>query len=105
MKKKRKKNLGKKATTKQIRSISEGNRIYQQMEKVMLSVEPDVSGTVAMNYALSKLIANYKLAMIQLDIDVDDYMKEMVDWWVYRLIHDDGVETKQFDEFIEKFTS
>ena len=71
----------------------------------MLSVEPDVSGTVAMNYALSKLIANYKLAMIQLDIDVDDYMKEMVDWWVYRLIHDDANETRPFDEFIEKFTN
>ena len=105
MKKNKKKNLRNKAVTKHIRSISEGNRIYQQMEKVMLSVDPSISGTVAMNFALSKLIANYKLAMIQLDIDVDDYMKEMVDWWVYRLIHDDGVETKQFDEFIEKFTS
>ena len=102
MKKNKKKNLRSKATTKKIRSISEGNRIYQQMEKVMLSVDPSISGTVAMNYALSKLIANYKLAMIQLDIDVDDYMKEMVDWWVYRLIQDDG-ETKQFDAFIEKF--
>ncbi len=105
MRKNRKKNLRKKATTKKIRSISDGNRIYQQMEKVMLSVDPSISGTVAMNYAISKLIANYKLAMIQLDIDVDDYMKEMVDWWVYRLIQDDGVETRPFDEFIEKFVS
>ena len=103
MRKNGRKSLGNKATTKKIRSISEGERIYQQMEKVMLSVDPSISGTVAMNYALSKLIANYKLAMIQLDIDVDDYLKEMVDWWVYRLIHDDGVETRQFDEFIEKF--
>ena len=105
MKKNRKKSLASKATTRPIRTISEGQRIYRQMEKAMLSVDPSISGTVAMNYALSKLIANYKLAMIQLDIDVEDYMKEMVDWWVYRLIQDDGNETRKFDEFIEKFSN
>ena len=100
MKKNRKKTLASKATTRPIRTISEGQRIYRQMEKAMLSVDPSISGTVAMNYALSKLIANYKLAMLQLDIDVDDYMTEMVGWWAHRLLHDDATETRPFDEFV-----
>lgn len=101
MKKNRKKTLASKATTtRPIRTISEGQRIYRQMEKAMLSVDPSISGTVAMNYALSKLIANYKLAMLQLDIDVDDYMNEMVGWWAHRLLHDDATETRQFDVFV-----
>ena len=101
-KKNRKKTLAGKATTaRPIRTICEGQRIYRQMEKAMLSVDPSISGTVAMNYALSKLIANYKLAMLQLDIDVDDYLEEMVGWWAHRLLHDDGEETRQFDAFVE----
>ena len=101
MKKNRKKTLVCKATTtRPIRTISEGQRIYRQMEKAMLSVDPSISGTVAMNYALSKLIANYKMAMLQLDIDVDDYMKNMVEWWEYRLLHNDATETRQFDAFV-----
>ena len=90
------------ATTRPIRTIKEGQRIYLQMEKALLSADPSISGTVAMNYAMSKLIANYKLAMQQLDIDVDDYMKDMTDWWVYRLLHDDDMETLAFDEFVDK---
>ena len=53
-----------------------------------------------MNYAISKLIANYKLAMLHLDIDVDDYMKSMVEWWEYRLLHEDAAETISFSEFV-----
>lgn len=86
---------------KSIQTIREGQRIYRQMEKALLSADPSISGTVAMNYALSKLIANYKLAMRKLDIDTDDYMKEMTDWWEYRLLHGNSFEKRPFDIFIE----
>lgn len=39
--------------------IAEGDRIYQRMKQAMLSVTPDIGSTVSMNYALSKLMANY----------------------------------------------
>ena len=86
---------------KSIQTIREGKRIYRQMEKALLSADPSISGAVAMNYALSKLIANYKLAMRKLDIDTDDYMKEMTDWWEYSLQHGNSFEKRQFDIYIE----
>ena len=103
MKKKKnnmKPNGAKRATTRTLRTICEGQRIYRQMEKALLSADPSISGTVSMNYAISKLIANYKLAMLHLDIDVDDYMKSMLEWWEYRLLHEDAAEKIPFDEFV-----
>ena len=90
----------KRATARTLRTICEGQRIYRQMEKALLSADPSINGTVSMNYAISKLIANYKLAMLHLDIDVDDYMKSMVEWWEYRLLHEDAAEKIPFDEFV-----
>mgnify|MGYP006908863622 CR=1 FL=1 len=92
-------NGAKRATTRTLRTICEGQRIYRQMEKALLSADPSISGTVSMNYAISKLIANYKLAMLHLDIDVDDYMKSMIEWWEYRLLHEDAAEKIPFAEF------
>ena len=72
--------------------IAEGDRIYQQMKQAMLSVEPNIGSTVSMNYALSKLMANYKLMMKLLDIEVESYIGDMMAyslistglliWWI-----------------------
>ena len=65
--------------------IAEGDRIYQRMKQAMLSVEPDIGSTVSMNYALSKLMANYKLMMKLLDIEVESYIGDMMAFWEYQL--------------------
>ena len=80
-------------------NLSEGERIYQLMEEALLSADKSISGTVAMNYALSKLIANYKLAMQDLDIEVTDYLGSMVDFWEYQLQHNLNDEQLDFDGF------
>ena len=71
----------KKFEKRTMRHIAEGDRIYREMKQSMLSVRPTIGCAVAMNYALSKLIANYKLAMQKLDIDIDTFMREMVRFW------------------------
>jgi predicted transcriptional regulator len=83
-------------------NLKEGERIYTQMEDAMLSADKSISGTVAMNYALSKLIANYKLAMRDLDIEVDDYIDSMVDFWEYQLENDEAYDRCLFDAFTEE---
>jgi hypothetical protein len=83
-------------------NLSEGERIYTLMEDAMLSADKSISGTVAMNYALSKLIANYKLAMRDLDIEVDDYIDSMVDFWEYQLEHDEAYDRCLFNAFTEE---
>ena len=65
-----------------MRNVKEGDRIYRRMADAMLSADLSVGGTVAMNYALSKLIANYKLAMMKMDVDVSKYLDGMTQWWV-----------------------
>ena len=67
--------------------IAEGDRIYQRMKQAMLSVTPDIGSTVSMNYALSKLMANYKLMMKLLDIEVESYIGDMMAFWEYQLQH------------------
>ena len=61
-----------------IRNIAEGDRIYDEMKKAMLSVSPTIGSLVSMNYALSKLMANYKLAMAKININVDDYIVDNI---------------------------
>ena len=75
--------------------IAEGDRIYQ----AMLSVEPNIGSTVSMNYALSKLMANYKLMMKLLDIEVESYIGDMMDFWEYQLQHNLNDEQLDFDGF------
>lgn len=82
-----------------MRNIAEGDRIYGEMKKSMLSVEPNIGSLVSMNYALSKLMANYKLAMQKLDIDVDDYLMEMTAWWEHQLEHGESDDQLDFDAF------
>ncbi len=82
-----------------MRNIAEGNRIYGEMKKAMLSLQPNIGSMVSMNYALSKLMANYKLALQKLDIDVDDYFADMVKWWQWQLEHDQQSEQLDFDGF------
>lgn len=79
--------------------IAEGDRIYQQMKQAMLSVKPNIGSTVSMNYALSKLIANYQLMMKILDIDVNDYIGNMVAFWEHQLQHNLNDEQLDFDGF------
>lgn len=79
------------------RNISEGERIYQMMATAMLSADKTIGGTVAMNYALSKLIANYHLAMQILEIDVRDYIEDMVKWWEPQLENDAELDQASFD--------
>jgi hypothetical protein len=83
-------------------NMNEGERIYTLMEDAMLSADKSISGTVAMNYALSKMIANYKLAMRDLDIEVDDYIDTMVDFWEYQLDHDEAYDRCLFDAYTEE---
>ena len=70
------------------RNVQEGKRIYKLMEKAMLSADATIGGTVAMNFALSKLIANYKRAMRNLNIDVSDYLEAMTE------LHDSNMPRK-----------
>jgi hypothetical protein len=92
---------------KTMRNIAEGDRIYRQMKAAMLSVEPTIGGLVSMNYALSKLIANYKLAAKKIDISVDDYIGDMVKWWEHQLEHGEADDQLEFDGFaytVERLT-
>lgn len=82
-----------------MRHIAEGDRIYKEMKKAMLSVRPTIGSAVSMNYALSKLIANYKLAMLKLDIDIDKFMGEMVAFWEQQLDGSDDDDQLDFDAF------
>ena len=69
-----------------IRNIAEGDRIYDEMKKAMLSVSPTIGSLVSMNYALSKLMANYKLAMAKIDINVEDYIGRPTTSWSLTLL-------------------
>lgn len=89
----------KKSDKRAMRHIAEGDRIYKEMKKAMLSVQPTIGCAVAMNYALSKLIANYKLAMQKLDIDIDTFMGEMVSFWEQQLDGSDDDDQLDFDAF------
>ena len=82
-----------------IRNIAEGDRIYGEMKESLLSVQPTIGSLVSMNYALSKLLANYKLAMQKLDIDVDCYLKDMVTWWEIKLKAEETDDQLDFDAF------
>ena len=42
----------KKIDKRAMRHIAEGDRIYKEMKKAMLSVQPTIGCAVAMNYAL-----------------------------------------------------
>ena len=97
----------KKFEKRTMRHIAEGDRIYREMKQAMLSVRPTIGCAVAMNYALSKLIANYKLAMQKLDIDIDTFMREMVRFWEQQLEHGDDDDQLDFDAFaytVERLT-
>lgn len=90
-----------------MRNIAEGDRIYREMKQAMLSVRPTIGCAVAMNYALSKLIANYKLAMLKLDIDIDTFMRDMVRFWEQQLECGDDEDQLDFDAFaytVERLT-
>ena len=82
-----------------MRNIAEGDRIYEEMKESMLSIEPTIGSLVSMNYALSKLLANYKLAMQKLDIDVGSYINDMVTWWEIKLKAEETDDQLDFDAF------
>ena len=82
-----------------MRNIAEGDRIYGEMKSSMLSVQPTIGSMVSMNYALSKLLANYKLAMQKLDIDVGSYFNDMVTWWEIKLKAEETDDQLDFDAF------
>ena len=84
-----------------MRNVLEGDRIYHLMAQAMLSADTSVGGTVAMNYALGKLIAIYKQAMKGLGIDVDVYISDMTSWWTRKISEGADAEDKaKFDEFM-----
>lgn len=82
-----------------MRNIAEGDRIYSEMKESLLSVQPTIGSLVSMNYALSKLLANYKLAMQKLDIDVGSYISDMVTWWEIKLKTAETDDQLDFDAF------
>jgi hypothetical protein len=60
-----------------------------------------VGGTVAIYYALSWLIANYKLAMMKMDVDVTNYLNGMTQWWVEHIeAGADDDDQLAFDGFV-----
>ena len=84
-----------------MRNVLEGDRIYHLMAQAMLSADTSVGGTVAMNYALGKLIAIYKQAMKGLGIDVETYISDMTGWWSRKISDGADAEDKErFDEFM-----
>ena len=100
-KRKNKKRLKLNNNKQVMRNVLEGDRIYHLMAQAMLSADTSVGGTVAMNYALGKLIAIYKQAMKQLGIDVDTYISDMTSWWGRRISEGADAEDKaKFDEFM-----
>ena len=100
-KRKNKKKLKLNDNMQVMRNVIEGDRIYQMMAQAMLSADKSVGGTVAMNYALGKLIAIYKQAMMGLGIDVDGYISDMTSWWGRRISEGADAEDKaKFDEFM-----
>ena len=82
-----------------IRNIADGDRIYDEMKKSMLSVSPTIGSLVSMNYALSKLMANYKLAMAKIDINVEDYIGSMIKTWEHQLENGEADDQLEFDAF------
>ena len=100
-KRKNKKKLKLNDNMQVMRNVIEGDRIYQMMAQAMLSADKSVGGTVAMNYALGKLIAIYKQAMMGLGIDVDGYISDMTSWWTRKISEGADAEDKaQFDDFM-----
>ena len=96
----KKKNVRKKQNFQRVdRNIIEGDRIYRLLADALLSADVSVGGTVAMNYALAKVIANYKLAMRKLDIDVETYLKDMTNWWECKLKAEESDDQDRFDDF------
>ena len=96
----KKKDVRKKLNFQRVdRNIIEGDRVYRMMADAMLSADTSIGGTVAMNYALAKVIANYKLAMRKLDIDVDSYLKDMTNWWECKLKAEESDDQDLFDDF------
>ena len=100
-KRKNKKRLKLNNNMQVMRNVLEGDRIYHLMAQAMLSADKSVGGTVAMNYALGKLIAIYKQAMKGLGIDVETYISDMTGWWSRRISDGADAEDKaRFDEFM-----
>lgn len=100
-KRKNKKKLKLNNNMQVMRNVLEGDRIYHLMAQAMLSADTSVGGTVAMNYALGKLIAIYKQAMKGLGIDVEAYISDMTSWWSRRISEGADAEDKaEFDEFM-----
>ena len=96
----KKKDVRKKLNFQRVdRNIIEGDRIYRLLADALLSADVSVGGTVAMNYALAKVIANYKLAMRKLDIDVESYLKDMTNWWECKLKTEESDDQDLFDDF------
>ena len=83
-----------------MRNIAEGDRIYEEMKSAMLSLNPNIGSLVSMNYALSKLIANYKLALAKIDISVEDYIDSMIKTWEHKLEHEEADDQLEFDAFV-----
>ena len=75
-----------------IRNIAEGDRIYDEMKKAMLSVSPTIGSLVSMNY-------NYKLAMAKIDINVEDYIGSMIKTWEQQLENGEADDQLEFDAF------
>lgn len=97
---KKKKDVRKKLNFQRVdRNIIEGDRIYRIMANAMLSAETTIGGTVAMNYALAKIIANYKLSMRELGIDVESYLMDMTNWWECKLKTEESDDQQCFDDF------
>lgn len=84
------------------RNVEEGERIYKQMKEAMLSADTTIGGTVAMNYALGKMIACYKRAMRSLDIEVDDYLESMSELCDFYMPSEDRESMYDFRVFTEK---
>ena len=87
---------------KSIQTIREGQRIYRQMEKALLSADPSISGTVAMNYALrtsknsARSIANQLLIQENIRVNREDVIRVLTQ--VIQTLEPTGIGARNLQE-------
>lgn len=79
----------------------EGERIYRGMRDVLLTAHPSIVGVVAMNYAISKLMAIYKLVLKEMDMDGEESLDSMIDWWTRAEEYDHYEELMPFGDLMD----
>lgn len=84
-----------------LNTTKEGERIYREMRDVLLTTQQSIVGVVAMNYAITKLMAVYKQVLKEMDMDSEASLDNMIDWWSRELDDDKVEELIPFGDLID----